>query len=257
MRSGQAFGPAATPVTVLPLVARHRPPHGQLGVRLFFEQSEFCSGCHHFAEGTAQVVHGTTLQNTFDEWRRSRAAREGRTCQACHMPERRHFFRGIHDPDTVRRAVRWSFDVNPGGAGVVARMTLTNIGAGHALPTYVVPEIWMQIEVKDRAGVTLATAERLIARRVRFDGETWIQLSDTRLAPDETAALEYADRLPDGAVSIAGRVVVLPDAWQASSFNEQLATATSDKIRRYLLAALAEAQGSGYTLFQEERRLER
>ena len=35
----------------------------------------------------------------------SRHAREGRACQACHMPERRHLWRGIHDPEMVKRAL--------------------------------------------------------------------------------------------------------------------------------------------------------
>lgn len=254
VRQGAVFGPSPTAQSVLPLAARHRPPHGPLNARPFFEQSEFCSGCHHFAEGSAPSVHGTTLQNTFEEWRQSRAAREGRSCQSCHMPGRRHFFKGIHDPQTVRDAVRWSFEVDRRGA---ARMTLTNTGAGHALPTYVVPEIWMQIEVKDRNGVTLDSAAHLIARKVKFENNAWTQLSDTRLPPDQTATLEYSRALPAGAVSITGRVVVLPDLWQAESFATEMTAASSDTARRYLQAALAETTNSGYTLFQEERRLDR
>jgi hypothetical protein len=173
------------------------------------------------------------------------------------MPDRRHFFRGIHDPETVRRAVRWTFDLDPRATGVTARMTLTNVGAGHSFPTYVVPEIWMRIEVKDRAGATLASAEHRIARKVTFENGEWTQTSDTRLAPDQTATLDYTGPLPRAAALIAGRVIVLPDLWQADKFRVRLAAAQSDDVRKYYRAALDEAESSGYTLFEAERRLER
>lgn len=257
VRAGETFGPAPTPSTLLPLVSGSRSAHGRIQTRPFFEQSEFCAGCHHFPVGTAPIVEGTTLQNTYEEWRNSRAAREGRTCQTCHMPDRRHFFRGIHDPDTVRRAVRWTFEANPHANDVKARMTLTNVGAGHFLPTYVVPEIWMRIEVKDGAGATLAFAEHRIARKVKFEGDDWTQTSDTRLAPDQTATLDYTGAVPATAVLIVGRVIVLPDLWQADKFRARRAAAQSDTVRRYYSAALEEAGSSGYTLFQAAHRLER
>ena len=257
MRGGQTFGPPPTPSTLLPLVAGLRSIHGKIETRQFFEEPEFCSGCHHFPPGTAPLVAGATLQNTYEEWRESPAAREGQTCQTCHMPDRRHLFRGIHDPETVRRAVQWTFDVDPRAARVKARMTLTNTGAGHYLPTYVVPEIWMRIEVMDSAGATLAVAEHRIARKVTSENGAWTQTSDTRLAPGQTATLEYTAPMPRSATLIVGRVLVLPDRWQADKFRVRVAEAPSDTVRRYYQAALEEADSSGYTLFEEWRRVER
>jgi mono/diheme cytochrome c family protein len=257
VREGQVFGPAPTPTTLLPLVSTLGQVHGTIQTRPFFEQPEFCSGCHHLPAGTAPSVQGTTLQNTYEEWRNSRAAREGRTCQSCHMPDRRHLFRGIHDPDTVRQALRWTFDATPGADGPQATITLTNVGAGHHVPTYVVPEIWMRIDVRSGAGVMLASVEHRIARKVRFENGVWTQTSDTRLAPDASARLEFTDPLPRGAASIVGRVIVLPDLWQAEKFRERLASAASDELRRHYRAALDEASASGYTLYESERRLGR
>lgn len=256
LRAGQTFGPPATATTLLPLVASSTAPHGKVQTRPIFEQPDFCAGCHHFADGTAPIVGGRTLQNTYEEWQNSRAAREGRTCQSCHMPDRRHFFRGIHDPETVRRAVRWHFETNPRGIGTKARMTLTNVGAGHYLPTYVVPEIWMRIDVKDAAGATLASVEHRIARKVTLRAGEWTQESDTRLPPDATATLEYTGPIPPGAALIVGRVVVLPDLWQADKFRARLAAAPSQKVHRYYAAALEEAESSGYTLFERSHRFE-
>lgn len=257
VRAGRVFGPAPWPATLLPLAGEARSAHGKIETRSFFERSDFCSGCHHFPAGTAPMVAGTTLQNTYDEWKNSRAAREGRTCQTCHMPDRRHFFRGIHDPETMRRALRWTFDFDPSAADVKARMALTNVGAGHFLPTYVVPEVWMRIDVKDATGVTVAFAEHRIARKVKFENGIWTQTSDTRLAPDETATLVFAGLLPPAASAIVGRVVVLPDLWQADKFRDRLARAQTDTVRKFYSAALDEAKSSGYTLFRTERRLKR
>lgn len=256
MRAGQTFGPARRETTLLPLVASSASPHGKIQTRPIFEQADFCAGCHHFPAGTAPVVAGSTLQNTYAEWQNSRAAREGRTCQSCHMPDRRHFFRGIHDPETVRRAVQWHFEADPRATGTKARMTLTNTGAGHYLPTYVVPEIWMRIEVRDRGGATLASVEHRIARKVTPRDDGWTQASDTRLAPDATATLDFTGPLPAGAALIVGRVVVLPDVWQADKFRARLAASPSARVQRYYAAALQEAESSGYTLFEGSRPIE-
>ena len=256
VREGRTFGPPPAAATLLPLVPRAASIHGKIKTLPIFEQSDFCAGCHHFAPGAAPTVAGTTLQNTYEEWRNSRSAREGRTCQTCHMPDRRHFFRGIHDPDTVRRAVKWTFDANPDAADVKARMTLTNDGAGHFLPTYVVPEIWMRIDVTDNRGNTLAFTEHRIARKVASTDGNWSQSSDTRLAPDATAILDYTGAFPAQAVSIVGRVIVLPDLWQADKFRARLAAPQPEAVARYYHAALDEAGSSGYTLFQSERRID-
>jgi mono/diheme cytochrome c family protein len=254
-RAHEKFGPPPTAKTLLAPVSQYPSPHGRVGVRDFFEKVEFCANCHQFKQGTAERVHGTFLQNTVEEWRASRAAKEGKTCQTCHMPDRRHFFRGIHDPETVRGGVRWTFDARTEGNRAVGRMTLTNVGTGHDFPTYVVPEVWMRIELKDERGGIRASSERLIARKLSFALGKWSELSDTRLRPDETATLDYDGPIPPGAVTIVGRVVVLPDAWHQNSLASLLRDASSRESRRSYEAALAEMQRSGYTLFRVERRL--
>jgi hypothetical protein len=230
-------------------------PRGRVNVRTFFEESDFCGSCHQFARGEAPLVHGTSLQNTVEEWKRSRAAREGRTCQTCHMPDRRHYFRGIHDPETVRAALGWSFDARSAGGRVAARMTLTNVDVGHAFPTYVVPQVWMRIELVDDQGAIRGSSERLVARTVSFAAGEWSQVADTRLFPDQTATLTYDGPIPPGVRTAVGRVIVLPDAWHAESFRDRLSKAKPGEARRYSAAALDEVQKTGYTLFGLERSL--
>ena len=52
----------------------------------------------------ASRLNGKPLENTYEEWRKSPAARRGLQCQNCHMPDRRHLWRGIHDRRWCSRA---------------------------------------------------------------------------------------------------------------------------------------------------------
>lgn len=256
-RAGTKFGPPPLPTTIAPLVAQYPAPHGPVSTRDFFERAEFCAGCHQFAEGRAPKVNGAFLENTHEEWRTSRAAREGKACQQCHMPDRRHLFRGIHDPDMVRSGVQWRFDAGLVAGRVTSRLTLTNVNVGHAFPTYVVPEVWMRIEAVGRYGVGPTVAERLLARRVVFERGQWTELSDTRLDQDETATLDYNGPLPPGTVAVVGSVIVRPDAFHVVSLGGHLRNTRSPASRRSYQQALAEMQNSDYVLFKEVRQLAR
>ena len=256
-RGGQRFGPPVTTTTLAPLVAKFPSPHGATNVRDFFESSDFCARCHQFAEGEAPRVNGKFLENTVEEWKASRAAREGKTCQTCHMPDRRHLFRGIHDPDTVRAGVTWAFDVQRVGSRVESRMTLTNSDTGHAFPTYIVPEVWLRIEAVNRFGIGALVAEKLIGRQVTTEGGEWREQSDTRLRQDETATLVYGGALPSGTVAIAGSVIVRPDAYHVHSLAGHMRDTRSEQSRRLYQQALAEMGQSDYVLFREVRDLPR
>jgi len=56
------------------------------------------------------ALNGKLLQSTYDEWKASRFARQGVQCQDCHMPDRRHRWRGIHDADMVRSGLTITAD---------------------------------------------------------------------------------------------------------------------------------------------------
>jgi len=252
-RDGQTFGPPPRPTTLAPLVARFPASHGAANVRDFFESAEFCARCHQFGDGDGPKVNGKFLENTVEEWRASRAAREGKTCQGCHMPDRRHAFRGIHDADTVRSGVRWTFSTGWSGNRLQGRLTLTNTDTGHAFPSYVVPEVWMRIELVDQLGVGTLVAEKLIGRQAVVEQGQWRELSDTRLLQDETATLTYSGVPPPGATAIVGSVVVRPDAYHVRSLAANLRQARTDESRRLYEQALAEIRQSDYVLFREVR----
>jgi len=180
---------------------RHGPraiaetPHGPVREQPLFRRAEFCAPCHQFDE-TGLSVNGKPLENTYIEWRESRYAREGVTCQHCHMPDKRHAFKGIHDADMTRAGL--SVQARRTSQGL--RVRAGNTGAGHALPTYVTPRILIRLEGTGGGAVQ----EHIIARKMRWSREEgWVELADDRLFPDQWITLDLA--LPEdqgGRVSV-------------------------------------------------------
>jgi hypothetical protein len=182
---------------------RHGPrvveqtPHGLVESLPLFRQAAFCAPCHQF-DDTGLSVNGKPLENTYFEWRDSRYAREGVTCQDCHMPDKSHGFKGIHDRETTRRGLEVQAWRVRGGLRVRAE----NVGAGHALPTYVTPRILIRLEGAGGA----PSREHVIARRMRWTLEAgWEELADDRLAPDQWIDVSM-DLPPEGAGRVEVRV---------------------------------------------------
>ena len=102
MRGYQRYGPPRKDGST-PDAAAKLPHNGWIS-NTAFDDSRFCAVCHQFKKDE-YALNGKLLENTYEEWKASRYAREGRTCQSCHMPDRRHLWRGIHDPEMVRAGV--------------------------------------------------------------------------------------------------------------------------------------------------------
>lgn len=173
---------------------RHGPrafaetPHGPVQELPLFRQAEFCAPCHQF-DDTGLSVNGKPLENTYVEWQRSRYARDGVTCQKCHMPENLHAFKGIHDKETTRRGLL----VHGWRTRDGLRVRAGNVGAGHALPTYVTPRILIRLEGSEGEPVL----EHIIARKMRWSrDEGWVEIADDRLLPDQWITLDLS--LPEG-----------------------------------------------------------
>lgn len=178
-------------------------PHGKVKRLELFKRSEFCQKCHQFPPGQGTILNGKPLENTYNEWRASRYSREGKTCQSCHMPEGRHEFKGIHDPEMTRRGLQVHVLRTAQGMYVEAK----NIGAGHALPTYGTPRITIRAETTEQGKVK--HAEFVIQRRVHWDPKDgWSEISDTRLLPDQSLELRLP-LMPNQGAKVT--VIVQPD----------------------------------------------
>ncbi len=127
-------------------------PHAT-AVSPLFGDSLFCAACHEQYHPQSGVV----LQGTYTEWLNSGAAREGKTCQACHMGEtwpNHAFGPGARDDAAKGKAlaqaialeVKWP-ETAQAGSPLTVDVRLENTGAGHALPTGKVEgsEMWLEM----------------------------------------------------------------------------------------------------------------
>jgi len=241
VRGWRRFGPPPRAFRALGQV--NAPAHGGFTAMKAFEQSAFCASCHQFPQSMA--INGKPLENTLEEWKRSPFADKGVTCQGCHMPERRHEFRGIHDPDMVRRGLLFRLKRTRRGAS----LTITSRWIGHAFPTYVTPEVVIRAEALDKEGKPLRAWQWEIVREVAFVSG-WQEIRDTRLMPGE--AREYrAESVPDGAGTIRFRVRVIPDKFYKGVYRQLLAGTMADDGRVLIGRALARADQNDYTLYEE------
>ncbi len=251
VRGHRRFGPPAVrdnPSTVYPA---GMPNHGGVTRSSAFERAAFCAGCHQFDQSAA--VNGKPLQNTYEEWRRSEWGRRGVACQICHMPGRQHLWRGIHDPDMVRRALAARLDLEPPAARrgeLRARLVVTNHGAGHYVPTYVTPTIVLRVVQVDAAGTPIegTARETRLRRDVAVEAGEWVEHADTRLAPGAAATLRYAASREPRARGLAASIEVRPDDFYVTRVYPGILAdgGTSKEGRRLIGEALAAGQASPY-----------
>jgi nitrate/TMAO reductase-like tetraheme cytochrome c subunit len=134
----------------------------------FLRQAEYCGHCHSYSN-----QHGVKIADTYAEWKRSRYAKQGTTCQSCHMPGApgRNSTQGPARP----RVANHSFSLDAliasrpraatltltgtrvrGGDSLRVFATVTNTGWGHALPTGNDQKLALiRIRVLDAAGKIL------------------------------------------------------------------------------------------------------
>lgn len=244
MRRNQVYGPprrqgGASPSDVA------AAPHGTVARVGWFERSLFCAACHQGAQSDGP--NGKPLMNTFVEWQSSEFAKMGVGCQQCHMPDRAHAWRGIHDPAMVASGLSAEYRT----AQDRVEFEVTNAGVGHAFPTYVTPRALMMAVAIDDSGVPIAGTEKTlrIARDV-FQGRSgWEEISDTRLLPGTSATLQMAWG-PWKWVKVW--LEVQPDHFYEATSYPQMITTLRDgsRARAHLEAALAAAKLSSYRLFE-------
>ena len=254
VRGHQRFGPPRRDGSVASTAPRETLPHNGVTRTPAFLKAGFCRGCHQF-EADGFALNGKLLQATYDEWKGSRFAREGVQCQDCHMPDRRHRWRGIHDLEMVRSGL--TIDARAGApryrpgdlALVTLRVTSTRIG--HAFPTYVTPRVILSAELVDDTGRVVAGSRRehVIGREVALDLSK--ELFDTRLMPGKSATLTYRMKVDTRGMRARVTVVVEPDAFYVAFF-ETLLRQGAGRGEAQIRQALEAARRSPFTVFERE-----
>jgi mono/diheme cytochrome c family protein len=208
-----------------------------------YERSDFCLPCHQLAPSTA--VAGRPLLNTYREWLEGPYMARGVQCQHCHMPDREHTWKGIHDPETVRQGL----DVSARFEGDAVRVRLTNVGAGHFLPTTPTPAIFVSVQALDDDGDAVGRpVVQRIGRHLRFD-KAWRELADTRIPPGES----FGFRAPVKTRRARLVVTVHPDDFYEGFYKAFLASSkTQGEARRLYEVALRRAEKARYELLRRD-----
>ena len=254
VRAHRHFGPPRRPE--LPEIAAERLPHAGFTPRDEFGESRFCATCHQFFD--PEGPGGKPIQNTFVEWRESEHAAEGRTCQSCHMPDRAHTWRGIHDPDTVRAAVDVELSADDlAGDPLEAVLVLANRAVGHAFPTYVTPRVFLAVWQADAAGEELegTRVEATIGRELDFSVSPTGERFDTRVMPGESVKLDYRTPRHPEATALHSRVTVDPGHHYRDVYRSLLRSLESPVARERIGEALRREEQTAYVLAEDRRAL--
>ncbi len=219
-----------------------------------YERSDLCLACHQLPAKTA--LAGRPLLNTYKEWLESPYLARGIQCQHCHMPNREHTWRGVHDPTTFRQGIQLAATAHRNGDAITVTAELRNIGAGHDLPTTPTPAVWLSIQLVDARGRSIegATAKLRIGRDVFHDRAGWHERADTRLLPGETRTMARAWSAGRTAEAAAARVTVevWPDDYYERFYADQLAAHPDAAARALYETALARARSSHYIAEQRD-----
>ncbi|MFN3476846.1 MAG: multiheme c-type cytochrome [Candidatus Methylomirabilales bacterium] len=255
VRQHERFGPPKRDGTLASTLPRDQLPHNGVTRTPAFLRAEFCKECHQFPED-GYALNGKLLENTYNEWRASPYAKEGIQCQDCHMPDRKHLFRGIHDPEMVKKGVTIQLKTSKPryrvGETILAALTVENTGVGHSFPTYVTPKVFIRAELIDPTGhpVPESVQEEVIGREVTLDLSR--EISDTRIPPKGTYTFKYAKKIDRRNLRLKVSVVVFPDYFYTRFFEAVLSGDQFVKGRKLLEEALEETRRSPFTIFEKE-----
>ncbi len=166
------------------------------------ESAQFCAECHQSSEP------GKAIYNTYREWAESPQGKRGMSCQDCHLEPRpaigadgqllrqsNHKIVGAHSDPQLDRAlfvdVRLNQPTFGDGDTVQARVTVTNRGAGHFVPSgSPFHRIRLTVGIADENGQFLSSETRWFGRSVR-SFVPFAEGDDTRIAPGETVEQTY------------------------------------------------------------------
>jgi nitrate/TMAO reductase-like tetraheme cytochrome c subunit len=185
--------------------------------------STACAPCHEYRN-----AQGFPVLTTYSEWNASRYAKEGRTCQSCHMyriagdvvdPRVKrtaatkvnlHQMPGSHSLDQLTRTVKARLIPVREENRLQVKVEVANRGAGHFVPTgSPLRQLILEVRVSARDGQDYKE-ERVYRRQVADASGTLAQrehvaflkgaklVSDTRLAPDEARIEAFSFPIPRG-----------------------------------------------------------
>lgn len=219
------------------------PPHGGFVEVKSFGASEFCKPCHQF-EPFGNRVEGKLLEDTYNQWKNSRYAKIGVRCADCHMEERRHLWKGIHNKEMVAKGVK----IVANKIGRKIKITIANTGVGHYFPTYVTPQVVVE-GIVSLDGKETVVVKEAVGWYIELDlsGERY----DTRIPPGkqwETVA-SIPQNAKEGKYKV--RITVYPDEFYNRFYNALLKNPPEGVDTGLIKKAYRQTNESPFILFEK------
>ncbi|MES0491277.1 MAG: multiheme c-type cytochrome [Leptospirales bacterium] len=226
--------------------------HGGFTENPAFSDSYFCASCHQFPENWRKL-NGKLIENTYNEWKDSSYPEKGIHCQSCHMPERAHLWKGIHDPEMTKSGVDIKLDYSTSLDTISATLKITNSGTGHYFPTYVVPMVFVYAAQFDENNNEIENTrfEYIIGRKTDMSIQN--ELFDTRIAPGKTSTIEYDKKRESNARFFTVWIVVEPDYFYAQLYRNWLTRDKSARSKKLMQEALELTQKNIFEIYREKR----
>jgi hypothetical protein len=222
-------------------------PHDGFKIIKDFNRSEFCKYCHQFEPGD-RSLNGKLMEDTYEQWKASKYAKEGKQCAGCHMPDRKHGWEGIHSPEMVKKGMTVRIDRKSSGATVY----VTNSGTGHKLPTYITPKISVIGKVVSMDGEVIR--ETVVEKAIQWMSDLSLrhEFFDTRLDPGETftAHFDFPEKYKGNLYEIEVRV--FPDEFYRRFYESLLQNPPGGINMVMIKKALEEARSSDFAVYSRK-----
>ena len=275
-------------------IATPTAPH-PTAVSAFHSSSQLCGSCHN----VAHPGNGLPVESTYTEWQASPQAKAGITCQDCHMtaapgqigpsmgwaagggPRRLVYqmtFTGgqvaLGNPVLATAMLQTAATLQLAAPTILeesksssATVTITNVGAGHDLPTGLteVRQMWLQVTFVAPDGKETVLGKHTFGTVLKdangkYPAQLWDAVgiqSDDRIPPKGTSVDSYKIVFPEGVTAGTLKAQLLyrsvPDALANQAGVQNPVTVMAEHSQAVYTTAAAEHKANGRSMSPRRR----
>ena len=175
------------------------------------------------------------------------------------MPDRKHLWRGIHDPQMVKKGLEIQLELDRKALRaekkVRAKIYIKNKWVGHYFPTYVAPAVFVRFMILDSDEKLIEDSwyQTSIMRHVILDGANSREVFDTRIPPDQTYIHEYEYPFSKNLSELYAEIEVHPDWYYHNHVYKPMLGNNSlqGEARKYIRQAYEESGSTAFLIFSD------